>query len=210
MKPSVTERERIFLRSPKKSDVTEFLTLNRRSRSFNRGLASPPTQPEQFDAFIQRSRKPDCVCFFICRRKDGAIVGSISLSQIFRGGFQSAYLGYHIGAVHARKGYMTEAIRLVLQYAFVDLKLHRLEANIQPGNAASIALVKRVGFVREGLSRRYLKICGRWRDHERWAMIVEDWQSNRIASRVKARSGLLSSPLRRRNLRTVAKVAQLI
>ena len=64
---------------------------------------------------------------------------------------------------------------LILAYAFTELKLHRLEANIQPHNAASIALVKRAGFVREGFSRRYLKICGEWRDHERWAILVEDW-----------------------------------
>ncbi len=178
IKPSVIEGEHVFLRLPRKSDLTEFLTLNRRSVPFNRGLASPPIRSEQFEAFLQRSRKDDCVCFLVCRGEDGAIVGSINLSQIFRGGFQSAYLGYYIGSQYAGKRYMTAAIRLVLHYAFVELKLHRLEANIQPGNLASIALVKRAGFVREGFSRRYLKICGRWRDHERWAIIAEDWQAN--------------------------------
>jgi ribosomal-protein-alanine N-acetyltransferase len=72
---------------------------------------------------------------------------------------------------------MSEAIRLILRYAFNDLKLHRLEANIQPGNVASIALVRRAGFVLEGYSRRYLKISGRWRDHERWAILIEDWKT---------------------------------
>ena len=80
---------------------------------------------------------------------------------------------------YAGQGYMTEALRLLLRYAFLKLKLHRLEeANIQPKNVASIALVRRAGFVREGYSRRYLKICGRWRDHERWALIAEDWKRN--------------------------------
>ena len=74
---------------------------------------------------------------------------------------------------------MTEALRLMLAYAFNDLKLHRLEANVQPENVSSLALVKRAGFVREGYSRRYLKIAGRWRDHERWAILREDWQANR-------------------------------
>ncbi len=83
----------------------------------------------------------------------------------------------YIGAKHADQGYMTEALRLALRYAFDLLKLHRLEANIQPGNVASIALVKRAGFNREGYSRRYLKVCGRWRDHERWAIIAEDRKS---------------------------------
>ena len=107
------------------------------------------------------------------------IIGAINLSQIFRGGFQNAYLGYYIGAPYAGRGYMTEALRLMLRYAFGELMLHRLEANIQPRNHPSIALVKRAGFSREGFSRRYLKICGRWRDHERWAIIAEDWKAMR-------------------------------
>ncbi|HEY0431951.1 MAG TPA: GNAT family N-acetyltransferase, partial [Pyrinomonadaceae bacterium] len=109
--------------------------------------------------------------------EDAAIIGAINLSQIFRGGFQNAYLGYFLGAAYAGQGYMTEALQLVLKFSFEQLKLHRLEANIQPGNTASISLVKRAGFVREGYSRRYLKVCGRWRDHERWALIAEDWSS---------------------------------
>jgi ribosomal-protein-alanine N-acetyltransferase len=173
----VIEGKHIFLRRPQDRDQVEYLELNRRSVSFNRGLASPPTQPEEFASFLARSLVDTNACFFICRRTDGAILGSISLSQIFHGGFQSAYLGYQIGAEFARQGYMTEAIRLMLRHAFADLKLHRLEANIQPGNAASIALVKRAGFVKEGYSRKYLKICGRWRDHERWAILAEDWKA---------------------------------
>ena len=106
-------------------------------------------------------------------------MGTINLSQIYRGAFQSAYLGYQIGAEFAQQGYMTEAIALILRYAFADLKLHRLEANIQPGNIPSIALVKRAGFVKEGFSRRYLKICRRWRDHERWAILAEDWAATK-------------------------------
>jgi len=81
---------------------------------------------------------------------------------------------------------MTEAIQLMLQYAFTQLKLHRLEANIQPDNAASLALIKRACFVREGYSRRYLKICGRWRDHERWAILAEDWKAAAKRTRKRA------------------------
>ena len=88
-----------------------------------------------------------------------------------------------LGEEFSRQGYTTEALQLMLRHAFVKLKLHRVEANIQPENAASIALVKRAGFVKEGYSRRYLKICGRWRDHERWAILIEDWRKN---SRAKA------------------------
>lgn len=173
------EGKRIFLRPPKESDEAEYLALNLRSISFNQGLASPPTRPEQFAGFLERSRDHASASFFVCRRTDAAILGTISLSQIYRGKLQSAYLGYQIGAEFARQGYMTEAIALILRFAFADLKLHRLEANIQPGNVASIALVKRAGFVKEGFSRRYLKICGRWRDHERWAILAEDWRASK-------------------------------
>jgi ribosomal-protein-alanine N-acetyltransferase len=179
MSSTVMEGKRIFLRAPHERDQAEYLALNRRSAAFNRGLASPPTLPEQFAAFLERCQVDTNACFFICRRTDGAILGSIGLSQIYRGFFQSAYLGYQIGAEFAGQGYMTEAVDLILRYAFVDLKLHRLEANIQPGNVASIALVRRAGFVKEGFSRRYLKICGRWRDHERWAILVEDWRARK-------------------------------
>ena len=175
--------EKVFLRRPARRDLEEFIALNRESARSHRGLVSPPTQLEQFNVFLKKCGRADCACFLVCRTDDGVILGSINLSQIFRGGFQNAYLGYYIGAQYSGQGHMTEAVELMLRYAFEHLRLHRLEANIQPGNVASIALVKRLGFLREGYSRRYLKICGRWRDHERWAIIAEDWQARRKRSR---------------------------
>jgi ribosomal-protein-alanine N-acetyltransferase len=166
----------VFLRSPLPSDAEEFVTLNRASLRLHRRLVTPPLNQKQFDEFIERCHRSDVESFFICRIEDGAIAGLINLSQIFRRGFQNAYLGYHIGEPFAGRGYMTEAIDLVLLHAFGTLKLHRLEANIQPGNVASISLVKRAGFVREGYSKKYLKISGQWRDHERWAILVDYWR----------------------------------
>lgn len=176
---TIIKGKRVVLRLPVKSDCAPFLALNRRSARFNRGRAAPPTTATQFEAFMSRNSKPDGACFLICRTADGAVMGSIALSQIFYGGFQSAYLGYQIGEEFSGQGYMTEAIRLMLRHAFTILKLHRVEANIQPENAASIALVKRAGFTKEGYSRRYLKIGGRWRDHERWAILAENWRKQR-------------------------------
>jgi ribosomal-protein-alanine N-acetyltransferase len=170
---------KIYLRFPERGDRKEFIALNRASKRLHRGLASPPTQPAEFDALLAKCSKDDFVGFMVCRINDGAIAGAINLSQIFRGGFQNAYLGYYVGAPYSGQGYMSEAVELVLKYAFERLRLHRLEANIQPGNGASIAIVKRAGFVREGYSKRYLKICGRWRDHERWAILSEDWRTKR-------------------------------
>jgi len=169
--------ERVYLRHPTKRDLSEFIALNRASRRFYRDLASPPTDAKTFHDFLDLSRRRDSASFFICNTEDDSIVGFIGLSQIFYGGFRSAYLGYHIGSTYARRGLMTEALQLMLRYAFHELKLHRIEANIQPENVSSLALVKHAGFVREGFSRRYLKICGRWRDHERWAILREDWEA---------------------------------
>jgi ribosomal-protein-alanine N-acetyltransferase len=169
----------VYLRPPSIEDRDEFIRLNRASISFYRGLATPISTPQRFANYLSRCQRDDFEGFLICQRSDGAIVGSINISQIFRSGFQSAYLGYQVGAPFAGRGYMTEALQLLLRHAFDKMKLHRLEANIQPNNIASIALVKRAGFTKEGYSPRYLKICGRWRDHERWAILAEDWRRNR-------------------------------
>ncbi len=166
----------VYIRAPERADTDEFIDMNRASIRFYRGLASPILTPQRFVDFLTRCQRDDFEGFLVCENDRDAIVGSINLSQIFRGGFQSAYIGYQVGAPFARLGYMTEALQLVLKYAFDTMKLHRIEANIQPHNVASIALVKRVGFSKEGYSRRYLKICGRWRDHERWAIVAEDWR----------------------------------
>ncbi len=99
----------------------------------------------------------------------------VNLDDIVRGCFRSAYLGYYAFAPYAGRGLMQKGLSQVVTHAFEKMKLHRLEANIQPGNTASRALVKKLGFQREGFSRRYLKINGRWRDHERWAILAEDW-----------------------------------
>jgi ribosomal-protein-alanine N-acetyltransferase len=166
----------VYLRLPVLRDRTEFLSLNRLSATFYRGLAAPMTNPRLFAAYVRRSNSPEYLGLLVCRREDDAIVGTVNLSQIVRGGFQSAYMGYQVFAPFASRGYMTDAMRLVLRQAFNVVRLHRVEANIQPTNAPSLALVRRAGFRREGFSPRYLKIGGRWRDHERWAMTVEDWR----------------------------------
>ena len=146
------------------------------SRDFHAPWATAPTDDERFAAYLADARRPDFEAMLLCRSEDDAILGFFNLSQIVRRRLQSAYLGYAIGAPFAGQGYMREGLAQVLRRAFVNLELHRVEANIQPDNANSLALARGAGFQREGFSPRYLKIAGRWRDHERWAILVEDWR----------------------------------
>lgn len=176
-RPLVTGDGRVYLRHPARSDREEFTGLMRTSREFHAPWATAPTDDERYAAYLADSRRADFEAMLLCRREDDAILGFFNLSQIVRRRLQSAYLGYAVGQPFAGQGYMREGIELVLLHAFSNLRLHRIEANIQPGNAASLALASGAGFRREGFSPRYLKIGGRWRDHERWAILVDEWRA---------------------------------
>ncbi len=154
-------------------DRRELLALAASSRELHTPWISPPTTPHMFKIYLRRTQRDDHEGFAICRRDTGAIVGVVNVNNIVRGNFQSASLGYYAASAHAGQGFMREGLLQVKKHLFVDLGLHRVEANIQPGNAASIALVRRCGFVREGLSPNFLFINGAWRDHERWAAIAD-------------------------------------
>lgn len=173
--PSETGR-RVYLRPPLGNDADEFLSLTRFSRALHRAWVSPPDDEAAFTDYIDRNGGADFRGFLACRREDDAIVGVVNLSQVFRGSFNNAYLGFYGFTPFARKGYMTEAVDLVLRHAFRSMGLHRVEANLQPANHRSRALVERLGFRLEGFSPCYLKISGRWRDHERWAILAEEWR----------------------------------
>jgi ribosomal-protein-alanine N-acetyltransferase len=185
-------RNRVYLRSPARADADEFITLMRTSRSFHRPWATAPADEERFAAYLADARRPDFEAMLVCRQADDAIIGFFNLSQIARGLLQSAYLGYAVGKPYAGQGYMREGIELVLRHAFTSLRLHRVEANIQPDNHASIALARGAGFRREGFSPRYLKIGGRWRDHERWAILSDEWRARHTDGAVTAHSATLS------------------
>lgn len=173
-RPRLETGMRTYLRAPRAGDARGFLALVRGSRKLHGSWVAPPATTEQFRSYLARMRKPDAKAFLVCRTEDDAIAGVINLSQIFLGSFRSAYLGYYAFEPLAGEGHMTEGMMLVLRHAFGAMGLHRLEANVQPGNPRSIALVQRCGFRKEGFSPRYLKVAGRWRDHERWAITVEE------------------------------------
>ncbi|MBG9386838.1 GNAT family N-acetyltransferase [Caenimonas aquaedulcis] len=153
-------------------DQADFLEAAGRSARLHAPWVTAPATPEAFRALVKRSREPANASYVVRHARTGALVGIFNISNIVCGSFHSAYLGYYAFAGHERQGLMREGLRLLLRTAFTELKLHRLEANIQPANAASIALVRSCGFQLEGYSPRYLKIRGRWRDHERWAILA--------------------------------------
>ncbi|MFL6258212.1 MAG: GNAT family N-acetyltransferase [Thermoanaerobaculia bacterium] len=175
--PKARGGARLLLRSPRAEDEREFVALAASSKRFLGGWVSPPADAQRFAAYLRRSQEINFEALLLIRREDRALLGAVNLSEIVRGVFQSAYLGYWIGAPYARQGYMREGLGLALDHAFKVLRLHRLEANIQPANTASKRLVESLGFRLEGLSPRYLKIGGRWRDHERWAILSEEWRA---------------------------------
>jgi ribosomal-protein-alanine N-acetyltransferase len=166
---------RVAIRRPRASDADQFLAAVRASRDLHGSWASPPSTAEEFDAYLRRGRRAAHEQFLLVRRDDYAPVGVVNINEIVRGCFQSGYLGYYAFEPNAGRGYMTEGLGLVIAHAFNVLELHRLEANIQPGNKRSIVLVERLGFRREGFSPRYLKLAGQWRDHERWTVLAEEW-----------------------------------
>jgi ribosomal-protein-alanine N-acetyltransferase len=170
---------RVMLRAPTLADQEEFIARMRASRTLHRPWIAMPETPERYFEYVARVDDPRAEPFLACRVEDGAIVGFLNISEIVRGAFKSAFLGYGGVAEFAGQGYMTEAMRLLLREAFTRVGLHRLEANIQPRNHPSIALAQRSGFELEGFSPRYLKIGGRWRDHERWAIRAETWRQGR-------------------------------
>lgn len=178
---------RVYLCPPRLRDADTFLVAARASRHLHgrwvrapHGLTGYREYVARFGARAQRDAHAATHAGVLVRRiGDDAIVGVFNFSAIVRGSFHSAYLGYYAFAPHAGSGLMADGLALALEFAFRTLKLHRVEVNIQPRNARSRSLVAGAGFVREGYSRRYLRIAGRWRDHVRYAMLAEDWRARR-------------------------------
>jgi ribosomal-protein-alanine N-acetyltransferase len=165
---------RVRLAAPAPGDRREFLDLVEASRTLHRPWTYPPADAASYRRLLERDRADNFFALLLRRDEDDGIVGLFEFSEIVRGGFQNAYLGYWVGAPFAGQGYMREGIGHALRFAFAELRLHRVEANIQPDNKRSLALARSAGFRREGFSPRYLKIGGRWRDHERWAILSHD------------------------------------
>jgi ribosomal-protein-alanine N-acetyltransferase len=154
----------------------EFLTAVRLSRDLHGPWVVAPDSLAGYRAYLDRLEQDNNLGYFVMTEA-GRIAGVINVNEIVWGVFRSGYLGYYAFLPWTGHGYMRAGMRKVLARAFRVHRMHRLEANIQPGNEPSRRLVGALGFRLEGYSPRYLKIRGRWRDHERWAITREEWRA---------------------------------
>jgi ribosomal-protein-alanine N-acetyltransferase len=174
--------ERVVLRTPQMSDHAEWAALREASRDF----LTPwePTWPiddlaraafrRRIKRYSEDQRSDIAYPYFVFRKGDNCLVGGLTLANIRRGCAQAGSLGYWMGAPYAGQGYMTDAVNAILPFAFGALRLHRVEAACIPGNVASIRLLEKTGFKREGFARQYLCIDGVWQDHLLFARLQDD------------------------------------
>ncbi|MCN9242659.1 GNAT family N-acetyltransferase [Streptomyces sp. RY43-2] len=170
----LAEGPRVGVRPFTYEDEAEFVARVRESEELHRPWLFPPADPQAYAAYTRRLiEDPTKAGFLVCEKDSGALAGFININNIVEGGFRCGALGYGAFAHAVGRGLMSEALDLVVRYAFGPMGLHRLEINVQPGNAGSIALARRGGFRLEGFSPDMIFIDGAWRDHERWAITAE-------------------------------------
>jgi [ribosomal protein S5]-alanine N-acetyltransferase len=172
----------ITLVTPEKDHTEEFLAAVQRSKKLHRPWSYPPSTVREFHAYLASLREGSRIGYFVLTER-GEMAAFINLGGIIRGPFQNAFLGYSALAPHDGKGYVSAGLRKVISRAFRLHRLHRLEANIQPGNLRSAMLAQRLGFVHEGFSRKYLKVGAQWVDHERYAITADVWQPTKSRQR---------------------------
>jgi ribosomal-protein-alanine N-acetyltransferase len=173
----------VSLRVPQMSDYAAWAELRALSRAhlvpwepaWPRDDLSRSAFRRRMRHYQREAREDAGYAFLLFETQQDRLVGGLSLSNIRRGVTQAVTLGYWLGAPYFGRGYMTEAVRAAVPHCFDALKLHRIEAAAQSSNAASVRVLERMGFVQEGLARRYLKINGEWQDHLLFALLAEDW-----------------------------------
>jgi RimJ/RimL family protein N-acetyltransferase len=160
---------KIILREPTLADEKAFLAMASDSQSFHHPWVKAPQTSAEYQEYVERYQQSTHKSYLLCT-EDKQIAGVFNISEIVRGNFQNAYLGFYVAKAFAGQGLMSRGMKILLERAENELGLHRIEANIQPQNEASIRLVQNSGFKKEGYSPSYLKVDGRWCDHERWAI----------------------------------------
>lgn len=167
----------VTIREPVLQDEAAFLNAILKSSALHHPWVKAPQTSEEFQTYIKRSEQENQKSFFVL--KDNETAGVFNISEIVRGCFQNAFLGFYAFSGFENQGIMSAGLKLVLKNIFEELKLHRIEANIQPENKHSIQLVKKNGFRYEGESPNYLKINDVWCAHEHWAFTYEDYQQEK-------------------------------
>lgn len=164
------ESDNVIIRRLTSSDREEFVTRVKSSAEFLHPWVYLPDIFDKFDSYLHRFDGVSAEIILICARETGRIVGTVSIGDIIMGPYRRATVGYNAFIDSARQGYMSAGFRLVFEFVFGELGLHRLEADIQPGNLPSLKFAERVGFRYEGYSPGFACINGVWKDHERWAI----------------------------------------
>jgi len=172
----------VSLRHPAMGDYSAWAELRAMSRQhliawepqWSRDELTRSAFRRRLRQYQRELREDQGYAFLVFRNADAALLGGLSISNVRRGVAQAASIGYWIGAPHVRRGYMTDAVKAVLPFAFGTLGLHRLEAACLPHNLPSTRVLEKVGFKREGMARRYLKINGVWQDHDLFALLHDD------------------------------------
>jgi ribosomal-protein-alanine N-acetyltransferase len=180
----IVEGEGVYLRAPQMADFAEWAELREASRAF-----LTPWEPtwlhddltraafrRRLKRYAEDLRTDQAYPFFLFAKVDNALVGGLTLANVRRGVAQAGSLGYWMGEAYARRGFMTAAVQALIPFAFGALRLHRLEAACIPSNIASVRLLERTGFMREGFAREYLCINGVWQDHLLYALLKNDVQ----------------------------------
>lgn len=163
---------RVRLERPSVRRERDFIDATLRSRALHRGLVTAAATGAEYREYLDRTRRDDRASFFVVAKDSGDLAGVVEINDIVRGSQRLGRLGYYAFTPYAGTGLMREGLTLAIRVAFRGLALDRLEANVQPSNRRSIALLEALGFVREATERGY-KIGTRWRRHERWALHAE-------------------------------------
>lgn len=165
---------RTRIQPPEAADKDAFLTAMRDSVGLHSPWVNAPKDNAGWQRYMKRLERDNEAGYLVKRIHDNKIVGVVNLNIITYEALCSAYISYFGVIGQVEKGYMKEGLLQVIRHSFDELGLHRLEANIQPQNLASIALAQSTGFQYEGYSPRFLKINNEWCDHERWAVLADE------------------------------------
>lgn len=178
----MTRGDNVYIRPLNTDDAADSLGLQMDNRDFFEKFSMPRDrdfytiegQIRKIEKYAENRHKDEEYFFGIFRKNDDTLIGTISLFQVLRGALQSAFIGYYLDKKHNGKGYTTEAVQLIVEYAFHDLKLHRIEAGAMPHNMASIRVLEKAGFHKEGIAQKNVRINGKWEDHQVLAIINPD------------------------------------